>query len=61
VDRLKTYFDTLIHSIRLNSLVIQEELSFKRIDENSAYIKGELYLIGGFVLHMAEFVSLQDE
>jgi len=61
VDRLKTYFDTLIHSIRLSSWVIQEELSFMRIDENSAYIKGELYLNTGFVLHMAEFVSLQNE
>lgn len=56
MDILRTYFESMIQAIRINEWVIAEEVTYRQIDESSAYIRGELYLNGGFVLHMAEYV-----
>lgn len=61
MESLRSYYDTLVDTVRHCNWVVQEQLSFRPIDERSAYIKGELFLHGGYVLHVAEFVSQQDE
>jgi len=60
VEALRTYFDSLMDAIRLSTWIVQEQMAFRQIDEYAAYIKGELYLHGGFVLYVAESVMMAE-
>lgn len=60
MEALRTYFDSLMEVVRLSTWIVHEQLAFRQIDEYAAYVKGELYLYGGFVLHVAEFASVRD-
>lgn len=41
--------------------MIHEDLTFRQIDEHEGYIRGTLHLYGGFSLHVAEYVFLEDD
>jgi hypothetical protein len=52
------YFHQLMEVISNNAWVIHHELLFREIDDDEAYIRGELYLQGGIILHVAEYITV---
>jgi len=44
---------TVIHAA---SHVVRSDVRFEEIDVNECYVRGTLALIGGFELHIAEYV-----
>lgn len=61
MERITEYFYQLLHITKENSWVLNEELTFREIDDKEGYIKGTLYLYGGFTLHVAEYVVIKEE
>ncbi len=60
MENVTEYFNLLIETLERNEWVIHRELTFRQIDHDQAYIRGELYIRGGFILHVAEYVILRD-
>jgi len=61
LDNIVDYFDELVGTIRASEWVTLEDLFFRQIDEREAYIKGVLYLHGGYELHVAEYVCVRNQ
>ncbi len=52
------YYTQLLEIAKINPWVIHEDIVFREIDNNEAYNKGILYIYGGYVLHIAEYVTI---
>jgi hypothetical protein len=52
----RDYYASLQSAIHSLSHVLGSDVRFEEIDVNECYIKGVLTLIGGFELHIAEYV-----
>ena len=60
MESITGYFNHLLEIISKTEWIIHHELSFRQTDDREAYIRGELYLYGGFVLHAAEYVIIEN-
>lgn len=61
MERVTEYFYKLLDITKESSWVLNEELTFREIDDREGYIRGTLYLYGGFTLHVAEYVVIKEE
>lgn len=52
MGEVNAYLDGLLRAVEQSEWVFQKDLSFRQIDEAEIYIKGDLSLYGGFVLHI---------
>ena len=52
----RDYYLSLLDAIRAAPHVLRIDTQFEEIDVNECYIRGVLALIGGFELHIAEYV-----
>ena len=59
MERVAEYFVQLLDMLRCNPWVVNEDLSFREIDTAEGYIRGALYLNGGCVLHVAEYITIE--
>ncbi len=59
MESITGYFKQLIQIIDQNEWVVLQDLSFRQMDELEGYIRGELQIHGGYVLHVAEYTVLQ--
>jgi len=59
LEQITEYYDYLLDTIRHSGWIVHKELSFRQIDDKEAYIRGELWLFGGLVLHIAEYVVIR--
>ena len=59
MERVTEYFSKLIDAIRNSSWLQNEDLTFREIDEKEGYIRGILFLHGGYTLHIAEYISVK--
>ena len=59
MERIAEYFVQLLDMLRHNRWVVSEDLSFREIDSNEGYVRGTLYLNGGCVLHVAEYIEIE--
>ncbi len=60
MERISEYFEQVFQSVQKHSWVIHGDLTFRQIDDREGYIRGTLYLYGGFSLHVAEYVLLEE-
>ena len=58
MERITDYFSFFLEAIKDNAWVRNEEVSFREIGEKEGYIRGTLYLHGGYKLHVAEYVVI---
>ena len=59
MERIADYFSFFLEAIEENMWVRNEEISFREISEKEGYIRGTLYLHGGYNLHVAEYVTIK--
>ena len=52
MGEVDAYLDGLLRAVEQSEWVFQKDLSFRQIDTAEVYIKGDLSLYGGFVLHI---------
>ena len=52
----RDYYLGLQHGIHAAPHVLRSDVQFEEIDVNECYVRGVLTLIGGFELHIAEYV-----
>ena len=52
----RDYYLGLQHAIHAAPHVLRSDVRFEEIDVNECYVRGVLTLIGGFELHIAEYV-----
>ena len=56
MESISAYFSQFSEMINKNKWVLFQNISFRQISDKEAYIRGELHLHGGFVLHIAEYM-----
>ncbi len=61
MESVNEYFNQLINIINKNNFIGYKDISFRQIAEREAYIRGELYIYGGSVLHVAEYIVIDDQ
>jgi len=54
------YFDQLLQQTKESGWVLNEELTFREIDDKEGYIRGTLHIYGGFTLHVAEYIDIKE-
>ena len=59
MERIADYFLFFLEAMKDNMWVRNEEISFREIAEKEGYIRGTLYLHGGYNLHVAEYVIIK--
>ena len=59
MEQVREYYDYLLSKLGQSGWVVHKELSFRQIDDKEAYIRGELWLFGGLILHIAEYVVIR--
>jgi hypothetical protein len=59
MERINEYFAQLMDAIRNCRWVINEDLTFRQIDLKEGYINGILYIHGGYMLHVAEYIEIE--
>ena len=52
----RDYYLDLQNAIHAKPYVFQLDMNFEEIDANECYVRGVLTLVGGFELHVAEYV-----
>ncbi|QTA92312.1 toxin-antitoxin system TumE family protein [Desulfonema magnum] len=57
MESITGYFSQFSDITNKNNWIICQNISFRQISEKEAYVRGELHLHGGFILHMAEYVT----
>lgn len=60
MERVTDYFSLFLNVIRHDAWIRSEEVSFREIGETEGYIRGELSLHGGYELHIAEYVIIEN-
>jgi len=60
VERVTEYFDQLLQQTKESGWVLNEELTFREIDDKEGYIRGTLHIYGGFTLHVAEYIDIKE-
>lgn len=58
---VQAYYRHLTEIIAECPLVTSSDIAFREIDANECYVKGVLYLTGGYTLHLAEYVITEPE
>ena len=58
---VREYYSHIEETIRNCSIVTHFSIDFDEIDQDIGYLKGELELIDGTVLHFIEFIKIQGE
>ena len=58
---VREYYSHIEKTIRNCSIVTHFSIDFDDIDQDIGYLKGELELIDGTVLHFIEFIKIQGE
>lgn len=61
MERVAEYFAHLRQELSHSPWVIHHDLTFRQIDVQEGYLKGILYLHGGFTLHVAEYIEIRAE
>jgi len=61
MESVNEYFSLLVELTEQSEWIIHQDLIFRQIDDKEAYIRGTLYIRGGFILHMAEYIIIQDD
>ena len=59
MERVADYFSFFLEAIKENMWVRNEEISFREIAEKEGYIRGTLYLHGGYKLHVSEYIIIK--
>ena len=54
--KARDYYLSLQNAIHAAPHVLRSDVQFEEIDVNECYVRGVLTLIGGFELHIAEYV-----
>jgi hypothetical protein len=57
----RDYYLDLQDVIHATPFVLRSDLRFEEIDVNECYIRGVLLLVGGFELHIAEYVVTEPD
>ena len=57
----RDYYLRLQSAIHAAPHVLRSDVQFEEIDVNECYVRGVLWLIGGFELHVAEYVVTEPE
>ncbi len=57
----KEYYRQIARLVSETPAIADSEITFREIDENECYIKAILRFGSGYSLHVAEYVTLQDE
>jgi hypothetical protein len=57
----RDYYLDLQDVIHAAPFVLRSDLRFEEIDTNECYIRGSLLLVGGFELHLAEYVVTEPD
>ncbi len=58
MERITERFSQILDAVERSIWVRSDEITFREIDEKEGYIKGILYLHGGYTLHIAEYVEI---
>ncbi len=56
---VREYYSQIEETIKCCSIVTHFSIDFDEIDQHIGYLKGELELIDGTVLHFIEFIKIQ--
>jgi hypothetical protein len=57
----RAYYSSLQAIIEGEPLVSSSDLTLREIDSAECYVRGSLFLVGGYVLHVAEYVITDPE
>jgi hypothetical protein len=55
------YYHELLDDVEAEALVTSTDLTFREIDINECYVRGTLFMVGGYVLHIAEYAITEPE
>lgn len=61
MENISGYFSRLAELAEQSEWTVHQDISFRQTDDREAYIRGTLYLRGGFVLHIAEYTVIRDD
>ncbi|RPH58025.1 MAG: hypothetical protein EHM81_10745, partial [Chloroflexi bacterium] len=59
--KAREYYAAVQAAILAAPHVIQSDVAFDEVVENECYIRGVLILIGGYELHLAEYVTTEPQ
>jgi len=59
MENITEYFSQVSDAVNKNSRIVCQNISFRQISDTEAYIRGDLHLHGGFILYMAEYVTVE--
>ncbi len=59
MENITGYFNQVSDVVNKNSWIVCQNISFRQISDTEAYIRGDIHLHGAFVLHVAEYVTME--
>ena len=59
--RIETYFQRLCETIEAGAIVQSFNMTYDKRGPHEGFIRGELYLVDGSILHVREFVDVEVE
>ena len=60
MESISGYFSLLCDATDENEWTASQNITFRQIADKEAYIRGKIHLHGGFVLHVSEYVILEN-
>jgi len=59
--RIEEYFDQIRKSIESASVVATYGITFDKRSTHEGFLRGEIYFVDGSILHVREYVDVQDQ